>query len=98
MISIILAFNKSKNIFSLFLNIIKSETPPTGVRGIFWLKAKNEIESFGLPLHLKTGVWSFMLLNNFQPPQIKGMNKIEQSLLNLILSFKMTLPFKITEM
>jgi len=41
----------------------ESETPPAGAGGIFWLQAKNELEPFGLPLHLQTGVWSFMRLN-----------------------------------
>jgi len=43
--------------------IPESETPPAGAGGIFWLQAKNELEPFGLPLHLQTGVWSFMRLN-----------------------------------
>ena len=29
--------------------------------------ATSELEPFGLPLHLQTGVWSFMRLNNIWP-------------------------------
>jgi len=42
------------------MKIFYSETPPAGAGGFFWLQAKNELEPFGLPLHLQTGVWSFM--------------------------------------
>jgi hypothetical protein len=46
------------------ISLFGSETPPAGAGGIFWLQAKKELEPFGLPLHLQTGVWSFMRLNN----------------------------------
>jgi len=37
--------------------------PQQELGGFFLLQAKTELESFGLPLHLQTGVWSFMRLN-----------------------------------
>ena len=42
------------------------ETPPAGAGGIFKLQAL--LEPSGLPLHLQTGVWSFMRLNQAFSP------------------------------
>jgi len=47
-------FNTSNEVFIKKL-IKKSETPPAGVEGFFWLQVKNELEPFGLPLYLQKG-------------------------------------------
>jgi hypothetical protein len=41
---------------------MNSESPPAGAGGIFNYNLI-VLEPYGLPLHLQTGVWNFMRLN-----------------------------------
>ncbi|GAH93418.1 unnamed protein product, partial [marine sediment metagenome] len=51
---------EAPELLGIFNEKFNNEIPSAGARGIFWLQAKNELEPFGLLLHLQTGVWDFM--------------------------------------